>query len=185
VRAARAAPGVDAVVVSYHGGGEYIEAPMPRARVVARAAIDAGADAFLGHHPHVVQGVEIRRGRPIFYSLGNLLMRPNERHPETALGALARLRLRRRAPPEIELCPVRIEGTGSAGDGPAGAGPRPASGEGIEAVPLARDPRRAETEAAFVERLRRVRAHVAAAPEIGPFGDDGCAPVRARAPRAR
>ena len=34
-------------------------------------AIDAGADAILGHHPHLLKGVEFHRGRPIFYSLGN------------------------------------------------------------------------------------------------------------------
>jgi poly-gamma-glutamate synthesis protein (capsule biosynthesis protein) len=162
IRAARAAPGVDAVLVSYHGGGEYIEAPMPRTRWIARVAIDAGADAFLGHHPHVVQGVELRRGRPIFYSLGNLLMRANPAQPDTALGAMARLRLRRGAPPASELCPVRAEG--------------------IETVPLARDPRRAETEAAFLDRLRRVRAHVPSAPEIGEFAADGCAPLIQDAP---
>lgn len=160
VRAARSAPGIDAIVVSYHGGGEYIEAPMPRVRVVARTAIDAGADAFIGHHPHVVQGVEIRRGRPIFYSLGNLLMRPNPARRDTALGALARLRLRRGAPPTAELCPVR--------------------GDGIEIVALAHDPRRAETEAAFLDRIRRVHAHVTAPPELGPFAADGCAPLTPR-----
>lgn len=34
-------------------------------------AIDAGADLVFGHHPHVMQGIEVYRGRPIFYSLGN------------------------------------------------------------------------------------------------------------------
>jgi hypothetical protein len=38
---------------------------------LARALIDAGADAIIGHHPHVVQGAEIYKGRPILYSLGN------------------------------------------------------------------------------------------------------------------
>ncbi len=138
---------------------------MPRTRLIARVAIDAGADAFLGHHPHVIQGVEIRRGRPIFYSLGNLLMRANPARPDTALGAMTRLRLRRGAPPAVELCPVRAEG--------------------VEAVPLARNPRRAETEAAVLTRLRRVRAHVSGAPEVGAFGVDGCAPLTPRAAPAR
>ncbi|MFN2633120.1 MAG: CapA family protein [Thermoanaerobaculia bacterium] len=39
----------------------------------ARAAIDAGADAVYGHGPHVLRGIEIWRGRPIFYSLGNFV----------------------------------------------------------------------------------------------------------------
>jgi poly-gamma-glutamate synthesis protein (capsule biosynthesis protein) len=37
----------------------------------AHAAIDAGADMILGHHPHILKGIEFRRGKPIFYSMGN------------------------------------------------------------------------------------------------------------------
>jgi poly-gamma-glutamate synthesis protein (capsule biosynthesis protein) len=40
-------------------------------RIVAHAAIDAGAHAILGHHPHILKGVEIYRNAPVFYSLGN------------------------------------------------------------------------------------------------------------------
>jgi poly-gamma-glutamate capsule biosynthesis protein CapA/YwtB (metallophosphatase superfamily) len=40
---------------------------------LAHALIDAGADAILGHHPHVLHGVEIYHGRPILYSLGNFV----------------------------------------------------------------------------------------------------------------
>lgn len=39
----------------------------------ARACIDAGAHAFIGHGPHILRGIEIRDGRPIFYSLGNFI----------------------------------------------------------------------------------------------------------------
>ncbi|WP_437676368.1 CapA family protein [Sorangium sp. So ce131] len=157
VRAARKQPGVDAVVVSYHGGTEYLDTPLPQARAVARAAIDAGADAVLGHHPHVLQGIELRRGRPIFYSLGNFIMKVKRTGPAVELGMLARLRLRRGAPPLAEICPVRSEGLGT--------------------VPLAADPRRAETEAAFLERMRHLAAFVESEPAIGPFAADGCAPL--------
>ncbi|MGL4368851.1 MAG: CapA family protein, partial [Spirochaetota bacterium] len=37
----------------------------------AHAVIDAGADAVIGHHPHIPQGIEIYKGNPVFYSLGN------------------------------------------------------------------------------------------------------------------
>ena len=40
----------------------------------AHAVIDAGADVFVGHGPHMLRGVEIYKGRPIFYSLGDFLM---------------------------------------------------------------------------------------------------------------
>ncbi|HTN86184.1 MAG TPA: CapA family protein [Sorangium sp.] len=164
VRAARKQPGVDAVVVSYHGGTEYLDTPLPQARALASAAIDAGADAFLGHHPHVLQGIELRRGRPIFYSLGNFIMKVKRTGPAVELAMLARLRLRRGAPPLAEICPVRSEG--------------------LETVPLAADPRRAETEAAFIERMRHVSAFVDAEPAIGPFAADGCAPLEEAAKAA-
>src|SRR5258707_8582979 len=42
-------------------------------RTVAHAAIEAGADAVVGPHHHVLRGVEIHRGKPIFYGLGNFV----------------------------------------------------------------------------------------------------------------
>lgn len=157
VRKLRQQPDIDAIVVSHHGGIEYDHRLMPFTRRLARAAIDAGADAFIGHHPHVIQGIEMRRGRPIFYSLGNYIMTMSGEHPGVDLGMLARLRLRRGAPPIAEVCPVRREG--------------------LEALPLAADPRRDATEAAFLQRLELAR--VSSAPALGPFGPDGCAPLEA------
>ena len=48
-------------------------AASPRQRQLARLMIDAGADAVVGGHPHVIQDTEVYRGRPILYSLGNFL----------------------------------------------------------------------------------------------------------------
>lgn len=42
-------------------------------KIFARAMVDAGADVFVGHGPHVLRGIEIYRGKPIFYSLANFL----------------------------------------------------------------------------------------------------------------
>lgn len=61
------------VVVALHWGIERQEVPTPYQVALARAFVDAGADAVLGHHPHVLQGAELYRGKPIFYSLGNLV----------------------------------------------------------------------------------------------------------------
>ncbi|MGE5483461.1 MAG: CapA family protein [Ignavibacteriales bacterium] len=63
----------DFVVVSMHAGTEYSEDPDSNQVRYARAAVDAGADLVLGHHPHVVQRVERYRDRYIFYSLGNFV----------------------------------------------------------------------------------------------------------------
>ncbi len=66
----------DYVMVSIHShemAGEDKEKPAQFLRVFAKACIDAGADAVLGHGPHIVRGIEIYKGRVIFYSLGNFL----------------------------------------------------------------------------------------------------------------
>jgi poly-gamma-glutamate capsule biosynthesis protein CapA/YwtB (metallophosphatase superfamily) len=62
---------VDRVVVTFHWGVPYEPCPSGDDRAKARLAIDCGADVVIGHHPHIVQPVEVYRGRPIFYSVGN------------------------------------------------------------------------------------------------------------------
>jgi len=70
---AAARPEHDLIVVFVHWGDEYADAPAPHQRKAARALIDRGADLVVGHHPHVLQGIE-RHGRgAIAYSLGNFL----------------------------------------------------------------------------------------------------------------
>jgi poly-gamma-glutamate capsule biosynthesis protein CapA/YwtB (metallophosphatase superfamily) len=61
----------DRIVVTFHWGIPYERVPQVEDRLKARAAIDLGADAVVGHHPHVVQPFEVYRGKPIFYSVGN------------------------------------------------------------------------------------------------------------------
>lgn len=62
---------VDRVVVSFHWGFSYNREPSPKQRAKAHFAVDCGADAVVGHHPHIAQPFEIYRGCPIFYSVGN------------------------------------------------------------------------------------------------------------------
>ena len=61
----------DLVVVSFHWGGELRPQPKSYQRSYARRAIDLGADIVIGHHPHILQGVEIYKDRLIVFSLGN------------------------------------------------------------------------------------------------------------------
>jgi len=62
---------VDRVVVTFHWGVPYQPYPSGDDQARARLAIDCGADVVIGHHPHIVQPVEVYRGRAIFYSVGN------------------------------------------------------------------------------------------------------------------
>jgi poly-gamma-glutamate capsule biosynthesis protein CapA/YwtB (metallophosphatase superfamily) len=72
---------VDHVVVSWHwgvswgaqGSSRFINQRADYQEQVGHACVDAGASVVVGHHPHVLQGVEIYRGKPIFYSLGNFV----------------------------------------------------------------------------------------------------------------
>jgi poly-gamma-glutamate synthesis protein (capsule biosynthesis protein) len=87
VAAVRAASGqAAAVVVSLHAHepGNRIDAVPEVLRRLAHAAIDAGAMVVHGHGPHRLRGVEVYRGRPIFYSLGNFVFPDRDLRPEAA-----------------------------------------------------------------------------------------------------
>jgi poly-gamma-glutamate capsule biosynthesis protein CapA/YwtB (metallophosphatase superfamily) len=65
---------VDHIFISPHWGHERFRFPSPGQIKQAHAFIDAGASMVLGHHPHVIQGMEIYRKKPIVYSLGNFFV---------------------------------------------------------------------------------------------------------------
>ncbi len=65
--------GADYVITYPHWGLEYRKTALPRQVNLARLMIDSGADAVVGGHPHVTQNIEIYKGKPIFYSLGNFV----------------------------------------------------------------------------------------------------------------
>ncbi|MBI2300590.1 MAG: CapA family protein [Armatimonadetes bacterium] len=70
---AEARTGSQVVVVALHAGHEGTVAPTATQRLLAEAALDAGADLVIGHHAHVVQPVEWYAGRPVVYGLGNFV----------------------------------------------------------------------------------------------------------------
>jgi len=108
--------GVDAVIVSLHWGEELCHFPAPQQIDLGRAVIDMGAVMVLGHHSHVLQGVERYKDGVIAYSLGNFLFgeflmpdgrmeRWQERH---RLSAFLTCRLERKKVVSFELVPLRI-----------------------------------------------------------------------------
>lgn len=64
---------VNWVVVNYHWGEEMAKYPGDWQIDLARFTVDQGADLVVGHHPKILQGAEIYKGRPIAYSLGNFI----------------------------------------------------------------------------------------------------------------
>jgi poly-gamma-glutamate capsule biosynthesis protein CapA/YwtB (metallophosphatase superfamily) len=88
IRAAR--PKADVLAVSVHWGIENQPAVHPVQIEIARQLVDAGADAVVGHHPHVPHGIEIYRNRPIVYSLGNFIF-AQRNHPGWKHNFLAEL----------------------------------------------------------------------------------------------
>lgn len=64
---------VDYVIISMHAGTEYVFDPIASQKEFAHAAVDAGADLVIGHHPHVIEDKEIYNGKQIIYSLGNFV----------------------------------------------------------------------------------------------------------------
>jgi poly-gamma-glutamate synthesis protein (capsule biosynthesis protein) len=64
---------VDLVIVSFHWGDEFIDYPSPLQVGIAHRLIDQGVNIILGHHPHILQGIEKYNGGIIAYSLGNFV----------------------------------------------------------------------------------------------------------------
>lgn len=94
------------VIVSMHAGIEYVTKPNQEQINFARSAIEAGAEAVIGHHPHWPQIYEFYQGKPIIYSLGNLVF-DQMWSLETKQGLLAKFTWQD-GWEKIELIPTKI-----------------------------------------------------------------------------
>ena len=119
-RARRA--GANIVLPFLHWGWENEPGPSARQRELAHALIDAGADAVIGSHPHVTQGAEMYRGKPIVYSLGNFVFDLLDR-PENAIGWILQLVVDRRGVVRFSTSAVRIDEQGTPSPAPGIATP--------------------------------------------------------------
>ncbi|HLB24708.1 MAG TPA: CapA family protein [Nitrospirota bacterium] len=95
------------IVLSLHWGVEATLTPSMRQKELARHLIDCGADVILGHHPHRIQGVELYRGRPIFYSLGNFQFDSNSPGDESVIAKVV-FSDGRLEPAKVSVLPVFI-----------------------------------------------------------------------------
>jgi poly-gamma-glutamate synthesis protein (capsule biosynthesis protein) len=111
----------DIVVSSHHWG--YGQDILDYQVEIAHAAIDAGADAVMGHGPHYALAVEIYKGKPVYYGLGSFcFIKSNKKQHRSWVGMIARLEVeknralragyslvRQNADKETVLCPVEQE----------------------------------------------------------------------------
>jgi poly-gamma-glutamate synthesis protein (capsule biosynthesis protein) len=95
------------VIIYPHWGVEYSHAATKRQTTLAHAFIDAGADIVVGSHPHVIEGIEIYKGKPIFYSLGNLVF-DQYFFADTQEGLGLRLNIDASGDTSIDLLPYKI-----------------------------------------------------------------------------
>jgi poly-gamma-glutamate synthesis protein (capsule biosynthesis protein) len=95
----------DYVVVSFHWGTELKDMPNPYQVTAAHSAIDAGADVVLGHHPHVLQGIECYRKGVILYSLGNFAFGSSSKSSDRSV--IARVYLENGVK-GVELIPLNV-----------------------------------------------------------------------------
>lgn len=99
--------GADIVVINFHWGIERATEPTERDRALAHLAIDNGADVIVGHHPHVLQPVEIYRGKVIAYSLGNFVFGGNRQAGKDS--ALLEIIITPTGAINQRLLPIRID----------------------------------------------------------------------------
>lgn len=100
---------IDFVLVIGHCGVEYIPFPPPYVEKAFQAMVAAGADLVIGHHPHVPQGIQIIRGVPICYSLGNFVFYQETELIYRKTGMMVRAGLSTTGVTGIELIPYEIQ----------------------------------------------------------------------------
>ena len=99
----------DLVVVSTHGGLSWVQAVVTYQKAINRALIDAGADLVLGHHPHILQAIEVYKGKVICYSLAEFgleLPLPINLEPQSVM---LKVEIRDKAISRVAFLPVYMD----------------------------------------------------------------------------
>jgi poly-gamma-glutamate synthesis protein (capsule biosynthesis protein) len=107
IRRARRVHRADLVIPFMHWGWENERTANARQRQLARAMVEAGADAVIGGHPHVTQDIEFHQGKPIVYSVGNFVMKETD-NADQRQGWVLRLRLDRQGAQALDTHVARI-----------------------------------------------------------------------------
>ncbi len=102
----------DVVVPFVHWGDELVAEPLAADRELARMMIDAGSAAVIGGHPHVTQTVDVHRGAPIVYSLGNFVFDYYPCDPPQWTGWVVKLTVTKGEPVSVETRAVVLDAVG-------------------------------------------------------------------------
>ncbi len=165
---AAARSGADIVIVALHKGIVHTPAVLaPYERPLAAAAIAAGADIVVGHHAHLLRGLELSNGRPVFHGLGNACvvthaLAPGQDHPARAAWVARRRELFGFEPdPRYTLAPFHPQAVHGAlgvviahADGSLSCGVVPLWVE-PPGMPLCVADERADAVIAYLERIGR------------------------------
>jgi hypothetical protein len=98
-----------AVIVIVHAGIEFSPVPPPFITKIYQSYIDCGADIVIGHHPHVIQGCQMYREKPIFYSLGHFYLYRENSRPQEKIGMLLSISISKNNISRIKLKPFKIQ----------------------------------------------------------------------------
>jgi hypothetical protein len=112
IRAARKEHRADIVIPFVHWGEELVAGPTQEQRALARRMIDAGASAVVGAHPHVPQTVDVYRGCPIVYSLGNFVFDYYPVDPPEWVGWTAKLTFPATGPTDLVIEALTLDAAG-------------------------------------------------------------------------
>jgi len=105
---------VDRVIVIAHCGLEYIPFAPPYVMDAYEKLAEAGADAIIGHHPHVPQGIKFHKGVPICSSLGNFVFYQDTELYWRKLGYMVKIGMTKEALVSLDLIPYQIRDHGLA-----------------------------------------------------------------------
>ena len=100
---------VDVLIFFAHAGLEHYEVPLPVWRKRYHELCDLGADCIIAAHPHIPQGYEIYKGKPVFYSLGNFYF-PRENQPGPAYGIALMLNIKAPGNIQFEIIHTKLSG---------------------------------------------------------------------------
>lgn len=98
----------DFVIISLHWGIENVFYPSPKQIDLAHKLIDSGATIILGHHPHVVQGIEKYKNGLIAYSLGNFQFDPSDSYSPNSQSFILTIELTKNGLEDYNITPVKI-----------------------------------------------------------------------------